>query len=119
MGLHLKLCTAKANFFEGRVSSELYFSMMCNTFVPCLLATGLPLQRQWFMQDGDRSHTANVILDFLHDSFDSCVVSNRFPDRFAREQTWPPNIPDLNPCDYFLWGFFKEKIFRRKRPETR
>jgi hypothetical protein len=24
------------------------------------------------------------------------------------------NIPDLNPCDYFPWGFLKEKIFQKK-----
>jgi hypothetical protein len=24
---------------------------------------------------------------------------------------------DLNPCDYFLWGFLKEKIFPKK-PQT-
>jgi hypothetical protein len=28
-----------------------------------------------------------------------------------------PNIPDLNPCDYFLQGFLKEKIFLKK-PQT-
>jgi hypothetical protein len=32
-------------------------------------------------------------------------------------QNWPPNNPDLNPCDYFLWGFLKEKIFPKK-PQT-
>jgi hypothetical protein len=68
----------------------------------------------WFMQDGGRSHTANVVLDFLHDIFDSYIISNWFPDRFACGQNWPPNSPDLNPCDYFLWGFFKEKILQRK-----
>jgi hypothetical protein len=26
----------------------------------------------------------------------------------------PPNSPDLNPCDYCLHGFFKEKIFPKK-----
>jgi hypothetical protein len=29
-------------------------------------------------------------------------------------QKWPQNSPDLNPCHYFLWGFFKEKIFPKK-----
>jgi hypothetical protein len=26
----------------------------------------------------------------------------------------PPNSPDLNPSDYFLWGFLKEKTFPKK-----
>jgi hypothetical protein len=56
-------------------------------------------------------------LDFLHD-FDSHVIADRFPDRFPCGQNWlPPNSPDLNPCDYFFWGFIKEKIFPKK-PQT-
>jgi hypothetical protein len=57
--------------------------MLRNTLVPNLLATGLPLQTQWFMQDGARMHTANVLLDFLHDAFYSHVILNQFPDRFV------------------------------------
>jgi hypothetical protein len=65
------------------VDSERYLSMLRNTSMPHLLATGLPLQTQWFMRDEARPHTANVVLDFLRDTFDSHVVSNKFPDRFA------------------------------------
>lgn len=25
---------------------------------------------------------------------------------------WPPYSPDLNPCDYFLWGYLKDRIYR-------
>jgi hypothetical protein len=45
-----------------------------NASVPHLLATGLPLQTQWFMQDGARPHTAKVVLDFSHDTFDSRFI---------------------------------------------
>jgi hypothetical protein len=60
-----------AIFFEETVNSEGYLSMLHNTFVPHLLATGLPLQTQWFTLDGARPHTANVVLGFLHDTTDS------------------------------------------------
>jgi hypothetical protein len=72
-----------------------------------LPAACLLLQTQWFMQDGARPHTANVVLNFLRDIFDSGVIWNRFPNRFACEQNCPPNSPDLNPCNNFLWGFLK------------
>jgi hypothetical protein len=39
------------DFFEETVNSERYLSMLRDTFVPHLLATGLPLRTQWFMQD--------------------------------------------------------------------
>ena len=25
---------------------------------------------------------------------------------------WPLRSPDLTPCNFFLWGYFKEKVFR-------
>ncbi|GBN28474.1 hypothetical protein AVEN_90995-1 [Araneus ventricosus] len=24
---------------------------------------------------------------------------------------WPPYSPDLNPCDSFLWGYIKDKVY--------
>jgi hypothetical protein len=77
-------------FFEQTVNSDRYFSMLRNTFVPHVLATGFLLQTQCFMQDGGRLHTVNAILDFLHDTFDSHVISNRYPDHFACGQNWSP-----------------------------
>jgi hypothetical protein len=62
-------------FFEETVISEHYLGMLHNTSVPHL-ATGLPLNTQWFMQGGARPYKANVVLDFLHDTFDSHVISN-------------------------------------------
>jgi hypothetical protein len=61
-------------FFEETVNGERYLSMLCNTFVPHLLATGLLLQTLWFMQDGERPQTANAVLDFPHDTLDSHVI---------------------------------------------
>jgi hypothetical protein len=61
-------------FFEETVNSEYYLSMLHNSFMLHLLATDLPLQTQWFVQDGARPHTANVVLHFLHDTFDLCAI---------------------------------------------
>jgi hypothetical protein len=63
-------------FCEETVNSERYISMLCNTFVPHLLVTGLSLQTQWFMQNGAKPHTTNVVLDFLHGIFNVRVISN-------------------------------------------
>ena len=27
-----------------------------------------------------------------------------------RGDTWAPYSPDCNPCDFFLWGYLKEKV---------
>ena len=34
-----------------------------------------------------------------------------FPPR-----TWPARSPDLTPCDYFLWGYVKDKVFVPPQP---
>ena len=31
--------------------------------------------------------------------------------RGAPNWKWPPRSPDLNPCDFFLWGAIKEKVY--------
>jgi len=41
----------------------------------------------------------------------------RLPERHEGGKFWPPHSPDINPCDFFLWGFLKEKVFQR-RPEN-
>ena len=25
---------------------------------------------------------------------------------------WPPRSPDLTPCDFFLWGYLKSKVYQ-------
>jgi hypothetical protein len=36
---------------------------------------------------------------------------------------WPPRSPDLTPCDFFLWGYIKDKVsvppLPRSLPELR
>ena len=62
-------------FFEEIVNSERYLSMLCNNFIRQLLATALPFSTQWFMEDGARPHTENIVLNFLHEHFDMRVIS--------------------------------------------
>jgi hypothetical protein len=41
-------------------------------------------------------------------------------DRLTSRRTdfpWPPYSPDLNPPDYFLWGYLKEKVYANN-PQT-
>jgi len=32
------------------------------------------------------------------------------------ESPWPARSPDLTPCDYFLWGYVKDKMFVPPQP---
>ena len=36
---------------------------------------------------------------------------------FLENNKWPPKSPDLNPCDFFLWGYLKSKVYN-PQPKT-
>ena len=57
------------------------------------------------------SHTSRRSLGILQDMFPSQVISLR------GDIGWPPRSPDLNPCDFFLWGYVKSKVYEH-RPST-
>jgi hypothetical protein len=43
-----------------------------------------------------------------------------FPGRLVSlrgDVGWPARSPDLSLCDFFLWGYLKEKVFKH-RPHT-
>ena len=47
------------------------------------------------MQDGARSHTAKDTVEMLN--------SQNYLN-LLQPQMWPPNSPDLNPVDFFVWA---------------
>ena len=51
----------------------------------------------WFQQDGATSHT--------QDSFNGRVISKK--SHFK----WAPRSPDLNPLDYFVWAYLKDRVY--------
>lgn len=71
-------------------------------------------QRIWFQQDGASAHTSWASLTKLRHLFPGHVISLR------GDVAWPPRSPrspDLAPCDYFLWGYIKSKVYIKK-PRT-
>ena len=60
----------------------------------------------FLMQDGAPAHTSLLARSILKEKFGNRVIG-KFFDVF-----WPPRSPDLNPLDYFLWGFVREKVYR-------
>ena len=55
----------------------------------------------------------DVNMRYLDSQFQDRVVSRR-P---VQGRDWPARSPDLNPCDSFLWGFLKSKVYC-PRPAT-
>ena len=71
-------------------------------FKAALRRMRLQLQDQWFMQDGATAHTARNSREWLAESFGDRVISLK---------TDFPWFPDLNPCDFILWGYLKDRVY--------
>lgn len=53
-----------------------------------------------FQQDGAPAHTANTTQDWL---------LTHLPEFWPKE-IWPPNSPDCNPLDYYVWGVCERDV---------
>lgn len=60
-----------------------------------------------FQQDGAGPHNARIVTNFLNQQFPGRWMGRYGPIR------WPARSPDLNPLDFFLWGYCKEKMYRQ------
>lgn len=59
-----------------------------------------------FQQDGAGPHNARIVTDYLNEQFPGRWMGRYGPIR------WPARSPDLNPLDFFLWGYCKEEIYK-------
>ena len=104
-------------FFEDEegnavtVNSQRYVHMLTTFLAPELRQHGIALETTWFQQDGATAHTARASLNKLREMFGARVISHR------GDVQWPPRSPDLNACDYFLWGYLKNRVYQN-RPRT-
>ncbi len=80
-------------FPQGLRSTEVYIEVLQTHVKPWIeeVAAGRPYVWQ---QDSAPCHTSRKSQKWLSDNFFEFVA----PD------VWPPNSPDLNPMDYFVWG---------------
>lgn len=59
------------------------------------------------MQDGAPPHFASVVRKFLLDSFTEERVISR-----GCKIKWPSRSPDINPADFWLWGYLKSQVYK-------
>jgi len=90
-------------FFENEnVTGETYRSMLIRYAFPRFRE----LREDFvFQQDGAPPHYSNRVRAYL---------DRKVPDRWIGRGgpiSWPPRSPDLTPCDFFLWGHIKSKIY--------
>ena len=86
------------------LNQQTYLDMLQSKLWPILL-TRRNLWRLWFMQGNATCHCTERVLKWLHSKFAARIISRR------SAIPWPPQSPDLNPLDYWLWGHMGKMIF--------
>jgi inhibitor of nuclear factor kappa-B kinase subunit alpha len=89
------------------VNGENYLDLLQTTLWPSVRHQSTR-QQYWFMQDGAPCHCTNNALRYLNDKFDNRVISRRSAN------PWPAHSPDLNPLDYWFWGYVESQVYIRR-----
>ena len=87
-------------YFETSVNQHNYLEMLKWFYVKHRKDKGY--KNYYFQQDGATPHTANIVQQWL---------TSKFSDKFMDKLKWPPRSPDLNPCDFYLWGYLKSVVY--------
>ena len=90
-------------FFPSNINGRNYLEMLSN-----FLMDELPLTLVvdgYFQQDGAPAHYARDVKDFLNAAFPGRWIGRGGPI------DWPAYSPDLNPCDFWLWGMLKNTVY--------
>lgn len=103
-------------FLRDTVTSKRYIEIL-REFVAIENALVDSSATSWFMQDGARPHRTGDTFRFLEEYFDNRVIALNYSCFTGKGIDWPPYSPDLNPCDFFLWGHLKDAVYR-KNPQT-
>lgn len=92
-------------FFGHNINGNNYLEFLQRTVVPAIDALELP-HPLIFMHDGCPAHGSAEVTEFLNNTFGNNWIGLRGPYK------WPARSPDLNPLDFFYWGYMKEKVFK-------
>lgn len=102
-------------FFAETLNGVRYLEFLQEELVPQLanlfpnpVDANVPNRDIWFQQDGAPPHFARPVREYLDVVFPGRWIGRRGPIE------WPPRSPDLNPLDFFLWGYLKSKVFKNK-----
>ena len=88
------------------MNAERYLNVLEATLIPRLdeIDQG---QAMIFMQDGAPPHYATSVRNFLNDEIPGRWLGHRGPHE------WPARSCDITPCDFFLWGWAKDEVYKR------
>ena len=103
-GINYNLGVLPVYWIESTLNAFLYVELLDSEILPYLRNITSPEELKSyyiFQQDGAPAHVTWPSVVMLYQNFDNIISKNS-------DIPWPPYSPDLNPCDYYLWGRAKE-----------
>lgn len=95
------------HFFERTINGEMYLDFLRNDLPGYLEEISLDVrQRMWFQHDGAPAHHYQRVSRFLRRRFEDRLIIRNGP------VLWPPRSPDLNPLDFYFWGYAKDFVYQ-------
>jgi len=86
-------------FFQETVNSQPYTKLILEEFIICVMMTWQYVIFNKTEQLLTHIKRNNVLFVLMLD------------DRLISKRVWPPRSPDLSPCNFYLWGFLKDKVY--------
>ena len=104
------------SFFDRNVNGAKYLEMLNEEDFPQLIAVfghqfaNGSFSPLWWAQDGAPAHTSVDVSTWMTEFFRHKIIA------LHHSNEWPPRSPDLTPCDFFLWGNLKSKVYATMKP---
>nr|CAH7733329.1 unnamed protein product [Callosobruchus chinensis] len=99
---------------EKTVAGIVYAGMLSEWLMPQLEEK---VPNLVFQQDGAPPHWHNSVREYLNEH-----LPRRWIGRAGVNDLpfllWPPRSPNLTPCDFFLWEYVKDTVFKPLLPLT-
>ena len=97
-------------FMKGIIDTVKYIEALDDELFPKIMSRGLGgADFDIWHQDGASCHISHQSMAFLGEQNFLAIVSKNATSEGSLE--WPPCSPDLNPCDAFLWGYLKARVW--------
>jgi hypothetical protein len=94
------------NVLPPHLNGEGYLIFLQNELSDLLDDVPLQVRRDmWYLHDGAPAHSARGVKNWLDANLENRWIGRNGP------VLWPARAPELNPCDFFLWGHLKQIVY--------
>ena len=88
-------------FFNNTMKSHVYVMELLQPIIAQL--TEEECEYAFFQQDGATAHTSRFSMSYVHEAFGE--------EHTVPTGLWPPRLPDLATCNFYLWINLKGEIY--------